>query len=72
MEERNHDKLIMLMRRLAPVCPNSRRLWKIIEHYEMMNKVDQKHLEKRKKKNTGRTIAATLLTTLGILLLAIV
>ena len=72
MGESIHAKMNMLMRRLAPVRPNSRRLWKIIEHYEMMNKVDQKHLEKRKKKNTGRTIAATLLTTLGILLLAIV
>ena len=72
MGESIHAQMNMLMRRLAPVRPKSRRLWKIIENYEMMNKVDPKHLEKRKKKMTGRTIAATLLTTIGILFLAIV
>ena len=44
-----HAKKNMLIRRLAPVCPNSRRLWKIMEHCEMMTKVEQKHFEKRKK-----------------------
>ena len=47
MRESIHAKMNMLMRRLAPVRPNSRRFCRIIEHYEMMNKVDQKHIEKK-------------------------
>ena len=50
MGESIHVKMNMLLRRLAPVRPHFRRLWTIIEHYEMMDTVDQKHLDKRKKK----------------------
>ena len=40
-----------------------------MENYWRLNKVDQNHLEKRiRRKKNGKTIAAILLTTLGIFL----
>ena len=59
-------------RKLAPIRPKSRRLWKIVEQYEMMNHVD-KSLIAKKKKQIGKTIRlldySTILTTIGVLAL---
>jgi hypothetical protein len=49
-----------------------RRLWKIVEQYEMMNHLD-KSLIAKKKKEIGKTVRlldySTMLTTIGVLAL---
>ncbi len=74
-----HATMNRLMRRLANVTPKSRRLWKIIEHFEMMNGVNKDNLKTRtrapnKQKGIGSGImimsAQTIL--LGILAIFIV
>ena len=66
-----HSQMNNIGRKLAPIRPKSLRLFKTIEQYEMMHNVDKKHIEKRKKKQSGKTMAVTMLTTLGIILLCI-
>jgi hypothetical protein len=67
MGESIHAKMNNIGRKFAPIRPKSRRLWKIVEQYEMSNHVDKSLLAKRKKQ-TGKTMATTVLTTIGILL----
>lgn len=42
-----HATMNKLMRRLSHVTPKSRRLWKIIEHFEMLNGVNKDNLKTR-------------------------
>ena len=41
MGESIHATMNTIGRRLAPIRPKSRMLWKIVEQYEMMNHVDK-------------------------------
>ena len=72
MGESIHATMNSIGRKLAPIHPKSRRLWKIVEQYEMMNHVD-KSLIAKKKKQIGKTIRlldySTILTTIGVLAL---
>jgi hypothetical protein len=68
MGESIHATMNSIGRKLAPIRPKSRRLWKIVEQYEMMNHVDTSLIAK-KKKQTGKTMASTILTTIGVLAL---
>ena len=72
MGESIHATMNGIGRKLAPIRPKSRRLWKIVEQYEMMNHVD-KSLIAKKKKQIGKTIRlldySTILTTIGVLAL---
>ena len=68
MGESIHATMNTIGRKLAPICPKSRRLLKIVEQYEMMNHVDTILIAK-KKKQTGKTMASTILTTIGVLAL---
>ena len=56
-----------IARRFAPVRQKSMRLWRIVEQYEMSNHVDKSLLAKRKRQ-TGKTMATTILTTIGLIL----
>jgi hypothetical protein len=51
MGENIHAKMNSIGRKLAPIRPKSRRLWKIVEQYDMMNHVDTSLIAKKKKKN---------------------
>ena len=68
MGENIHAKMNSIGRKLAPIRLKSRRLWKIVEQYDMMNHVDTSLIAK-KKKQTGKTMASTILTTIGVLAL---
>jgi hypothetical protein len=51
MGESIHATMNSIGRKLAPIRPKSRRLWKIVEQYEMMNHVDKSLIAKKKEKN---------------------
>ena len=67
MGESIHAQMNNIARRFAPVRPKSMRLWRIVEQYEMSNHVDKSLLAKRKRQ-TGKTMATTILTTIGLIL----
>ena len=50
MGESIHATMNSIGRKLAPIRPKSRRLWKIVEQYEMMNHVDTSLIAKKKSK----------------------
>ena len=61
------EQMNIIAWRFAPVRPKSMRLWRIVEQYEMSNHVDKSLLAKRKRQ-TGKTMATTILTTIGLIL----
>ena len=75
MGESIHATMNSIGRKLAPIHPKSRRLWKIVEQYEMMNHVD-KRLKSKKEKTNWKDYStirlfdySTILTTIGVLAL---
>ena len=46
-----HATINSIGRKLAPIHPKSRRLWKIVEQYEMMNHVNKSRIAKKEKTN---------------------
>ena len=51
------------------VCTSKTKIYEtvVVEQYEMSNHVDKSLLAKRKRK-TGKTMATTILTTIGLIL----
>jgi hypothetical protein len=51
MGESIHATKSSIGRKLAPILPKSRRLWKIVEQYEMMNHVETSRIAKQSGQN---------------------